>query len=52
MMGDIYRDCTQSLIWLGEIPEVSARITIQDVQVVFEFVRALAGEEMECNTYG
>ncbi|KAE9363974.1 hypothetical protein N431DRAFT_497705 [Stipitochalara longipes BDJ] len=47
LMGDIYKQCTRSLTWFGEIPEVSAGITTGDAQIVFNFIRALAGDDMD-----
>jgi hypothetical protein len=47
MMREIYKQCTRCLIWLGEIPEASAGVTIMDAQAAFDFISALAGETVD-----
>ncbi|KIX09356.1 uncharacterized protein Z518_00435 [Rhinocladiella mackenziei CBS 650.93] len=41
MMRDIYRSCTQCLIWLGEIQDTGG-IALTDVEGAFDFIRLCA----------
>jgi len=43
MMGNIYRQCNECLIWLGEIPGASENITIGDAQAALEFIEFCTG---------
>ena len=44
MMRDIYRNCSQCLIWLGEIPGTLDTFTVNEAEGALDFLRLCAGQ--------
>lgn len=45
MMREIYTNCKQCIIWLGEMPKIDHDYDVEDAEAVFDFIRCAATAE-------